>query len=83
MGVRKDIGLLQGVSREKAFPGSVSWGVMGSVGGSWASPSDWKCPKCGRGDRLVVWGAGREVLSSQCFECWRSGEDKVEQLTLF
>lgn len=83
MGVRKDIAELQGMSREQAFPGSVAWGVMGGVGGAWRSPTDWTCEKCGTHDRLIVWGKGREVLSAQCLTCWRTGQDKVEQLTLF
>jgi hypothetical protein len=84
MGLKRAI--TKGLARrdlEKEFPGSVNWGILGSMGGSWRSPSAWKCPKCGGDDRLVVWGKGREVLSCQCFACWSSGKDQVEQLTLF
>lgn len=65
------------------FPGSKAWGVLGSVGGTWASTKDWKCPVCGSLERLVVWGEGRSLIYCDCIKCWGSDRHTEQQLDLF
>lgn len=63
------------------FPEAERWGIMGPIGGSWASDQDWKCAECGCRDRLVVWGKARTVLYCDCFDCWAFDRTSVNQLS--
>jgi hypothetical protein len=63
------------LDREKLFPGSTSWGIMGTVSNA---PDRWSCDSCGRDDRLVVRN-GVEVIHMECHYCW---QNQFKQLTL-
>lgn len=66
---------------QQEFPKAERWGIMGPIGGSWAS-EDWKCAECGCRDRLVVWGKARAVLYFDCFDCWAFDRQNLKQLSL-
>lgn len=49
------------------FP-TARFGVMGSVGGTWSTPEDYRCSCCGGNILLVTW-IGRRMISRDCPVC--------------
>lgn len=67
---------------QSEFPGATHWGVVGSMGGSWANKEDFVCEACGSSNELVVfYGSGSDLRIGhrECFRCWHQG---LTQLTL-